>query len=43
MLSMIFIMAVAALAICAVLIAAFEIVAASSRRQRKRAGGQSQS
>jgi hypothetical protein len=43
MLSMIFIMAMAALASCAALIAVFEIVAASSRRQRKRAGDPSQS
>ena len=42
MLSMVFIMAVAGLASCAVLIAVFEIVAANSRRQ-KRAGGRSQS
>ena len=33
-----FIMAVAGLASCAALIAVFEIVAANSRRQRKRAG-----
>jgi hypothetical protein len=40
---MIFIIAVAALAVCAALVVAFEIVAASSRRQRKRAGDPSQS
>jgi hypothetical protein len=43
MLSMVFIMAVAGLASCAVLIAVFEIIAANSRRQQKRAGGRSQS